>query len=289
MEFLRGFTGVETDERILYTPTAFAKKNLIYLQETGELCANRKHISQRDHLQSYLFMIVLDGKGRVTYKGREHTAYAGDCVFLDCTNEYSHMPLDERWSLKWVHFSGGNVREIYENYLQNGGKCVFQSMKFLAYSDLLSHIFRIASVDDGFGDMRLYEKLVSLLVMLTEESRLQDQNSELERGIRDMTPIKQYLETHYQEKISLDTLADAFYVNKFYMTRIFKKQYGVSIVNYLTQVRITHAKQLLRFTDMPIESISQECGMNDANYFSRVFRKVEGTSPGEFRRMWLGT
>lgn len=289
MEFSRGYTGVETDDRILYTPTAFAKKNLIYLQETGEICANRDHISQREYLQSYLFMLVLDGTGCIHYKGREHVAHAGDCVFLDCTNEYSHMPLDERWSLKWVHFSGGNVRELYENYLQNGGKCVFQSMRFLAYSDLLTQIFRIASMDDSARDMRLYEKLVSLLVMLSGESSLQENDALFEHSIRDMNPIKQYLEEHYPEKISLDSLAEMFYVNKFYMTRIFKKQYGISIVNYLTQVRITHAKELLRFTDMPIEHISQECGMNDANYFSRVFRKVEGTSPGEFRRMWQGT
>ncbi len=289
MEFIRGYNGVENDKRILYTPSSFAKKNLIYLQETGEIRANRAHISQRDYLRSYLFMLVMDGTGKLMYRGKEYIVRAGECIFIDCTNEYSHTPQDERWSLKWVHFSGGNVRELYENYLQNGGRPSFKTSKFLAYSDLLAEIFRIASEDDGFSDMMLYEKLVSLLVMLTEESRLQEQQDELERSIRDMTPIKQYLDTNYKEKISLDALAEAFYVNKFYMTRIFKKKYGVSIVNYLTQVRITRAKQLLRFTDMPIESISQECGMSDANYFSRVFRKVEGTSPGEFRKMWQGT
>ncbi len=289
MGFSHELHGVEKDERVLYTPTAFAKKNLIYLQEAGELCANRNHISRRDFLRSYLFILVMDGTGKLTYRGREYIVCAGECIFIDCTNEYSHAPLDERWSLKWVHFSGGNSRELYENYVQTGGKPVFSSVKFLSYSDLLTQIFHIASAEDGFGDMLLYEKLISLIVMLTEERRLQEQEGGFERSIRDMTPIKHYLETNYQEKISLDSLAEEFYVNKFYMTRIFKKQYGVSIVNYLTQVRITRAKQMLRFTDMPIETISQECGMNDANYFSRVFRKVEGTSPGEFRRMWQGT
>ncbi len=52
------------------------------------------------------------------------------------------------------------------------------------------------------------------------------------------------------------------------------------------EVRITQAKQLLRFTDMTVEAVGAECGMEDANYFSRLFKKLEGISPGEFRKMW---
>lgn len=289
MEFLRGYTGLEQDKRILYTPTPFAKKNLIYLQEAGELCANRAHMSQRDYLRSYLVIVVMDGAGKVSYKGKQYTVHAGDCIFLDCTNEYSHTPLGERWLFKWAHFTGSNVREIYDNYVHNGGKPCFHTKNYQMLADILTELYNLAQDDSGLNDMLLYQKLVSLLVLLTQESREQEEGIGFERGIRDMLSIKQYLDQNYQEKISLDMLADKFYVNKFYMTRIFKKQYGISIVNYLTQVRITHAKRMLRFTDMPIETISQECGMSDANYFSRVFRKVEGTSPGEFRKMWQGT
>ena len=46
------------------------------------------------------------------------------------------------------------------------------------------------------------------------------------------------------------------------------------------------AKRLLRFTDKSVENVAQECGLNDANYFSRLFKKVEGTTPGEYRRQW---
>ena len=94
------------------------------------------------------------------------------------------------------------------------------------------------------------------------------------------------MDEHYLEKITLEQLSSKFYINKFYLTRIFKEQFGISITNYLLQLRITHAKMLLRFTDMPIDKISHECGMNDANYFSRVFKQVEGITPGQFRKMW---
>ena len=76
------------------------------------------------------------------------------------------------------------------------------------------------------------------------------------------------------------------YINKFYLTRVFKEQFGLPVTSYLVQLRITRAKRLLRFTDRTIESIAQDCGLNDANYFSRLFKKIEGTSPGEYRRQW---
>ena len=97
---------------------------------------------------------------------------------------------------------------------------------------------------------------------------------------------KTYLEDHYQEKITLEHLSDQFFINKFYLTRIFKEEFGISINSYLTQIRITHAKQQLRFTNKTIEQIGFSCGIEDANYFSRIFKKIEGTSPGEYRKRW---
>jgi YesN/AraC family two-component response regulator len=98
--------------------------------------------------------------------------------------------------------------------------------------------------------------------------------------------IKEYIESHFSEKITLDNLAAQFYINKFYLSRLFKEQFGISVNNYLLQLRTTRAKQLLRFSDLSIEQIGQRCGMDDANYFSRMFKKIEGSTPGEYRRRW---
>ena len=75
-------------------------------------------------------------------------------------------------------------------------------------------------------------------------------------------------------------------INKFYLSKIFKETYGTTINNYLISKRITRAKQLLHFTDMTVDEIGVAVGMADANYFSRMFRKVEGISPREYRKQW---
>ena len=67
---------------------------------------------------------------------------------------------------------------------------------------------------------------------------------------------------------------------------IFKETYGTTVNIYLISKRITRAKQLLRFTDMTVDEIGVAVGMTDANYFSRMFRKVEGISPREYRKQW---
>ena len=85
---------------------------------------------------------------------------------------------------------------------------------------------------------------------------------------------------------TLDDLAEKFFINKFYLSKIFKETYGTTVNNYLISKRITRAKQLLRFTDMTVDEVGAAVGMGDANYFSRMFRKVEGISPREYRKQW---
>lgn len=277
---------MEKSNRILYTPAPFAKNNLIYLQETGELKARKNHIRKRNPHKSYLFFTVLNGNGKIKYKNQDYIAKAGDCIFFECESEYSHESLDDLWAIKWVHFYGKNLAGIYKKYVESGGKVCFKSERYIMYDNLLDEIYKIAASDINVRDMKIYEKLVSLLTLLIEECGKNELTEASNTGGRELNTVKKFIDENYREKITLDLLAEKFYINKFYLTRLFKIQYGISIVNYILQVRITHAKQFLRFTDMSIESIGVECGFNDVNYFSRAFKNIEGITPGKFRKMW---
>ena len=147
-------------------------------------------------------------------------------------------------------------------------------------------MYALAESDTYVRDMQIYEKLIALLTLLMEESWHPDAARAPGSKKQNLQEIKDYLDTHYTEKITLDALAERFYINKFDLTRVFKEQFGQSVTNYLVQLRITQSKRLLRFTDRSIEAVGHECGLNDANYFSRLFKKVEGTTPGEYRRQW---
>ncbi|MBP7349803.1 MAG: helix-turn-helix domain-containing protein [Butyrivibrio sp.] len=272
--------------RILYTPSAFAKSSLIHLQEIGTLKAQKPHTSKRQNLSSYLFFIIISGSGTLTYDGISYPLCMGDCVFLDCHKPYSHTASPQLWQLKWIHFYGPNMSSIYDKYVERGGRAVFHPSSFSGYETILDRMYKIASSEDYLRDMRIYEQITSLLTFLMEESWHPENNGKVSLKRKNLQDVKDYLDRNFSEKIILDRLAEKFYINKFYLTRIFHDQFGITVTNYLLELRITHAKQQLRFTDLTIEEISRSCGFPDPNYFSRMFRKIEGTTPGKYRSSW---
>ena len=112
-----------SSDRILYTPSSFARSSLLHLQEIGTLKALREHTSSRSNLLSYLFFIVTKGSGSLLYNGKEYRLSEGSCVFVNCQKLYSHTTdPDDLWSLRWCHFYGPNLSLIYEKYTERGGK-----------------------------------------------------------------------------------------------------------------------------------------------------------------------
>ena len=176
--------------------------------------------------------------------------------------------------------------ELYKKYEERGGQPSFRAENAAAYAVLLETLYTLADSDNYVRDMQICEKLLALLTLLMQESWHPEAVRAGSAKRQNLQEIKDYLDAHYGEKITLDALAEQFYINKFYLTRVFKEQFGQTVTGYLMQLRITRAKRLLRFSDKNIEVIAQECGMSDANYFSRIFKKVEGTTPGQYRRQW---
>ena len=170
---------------------------------------------------------------------------------------------DDLWALKWIHFYGPNMTAIYEKYASRGGRPCFHTTDLQKYTQIYHTIFDLTDSNSTSRDMRIYEKLVSLLSLLMEESHSLTSHVSDKSRKRNLQSVKEYIDTHYAEKITLDQLSSQYFINKFYLTRSFKDQFGTPVNSYLIQVRVTHAKQLLRFTDLPVEKIGQECGMGD--------------------------
>ena len=243
--------------------------------------------------------MVEDGEGELVYEGKKYELRSGDVVFIDCRKAYSHStglnPNTELWSLRWCHFYGPSMPAIYAKYCERGGLPVIRGADVSVdmargadvsqYAAILTDIYTLASSSDYIRDMRINGKLNDLLTLLMESSWHRGNSSNAPKKM-DISLVKSFLDEHYKEKLSLESVASHFFIDKHYLARLFKEQYGMTLVTYLQQVRITHAKRMLRFTDKSIEEIGLECGIGDLNYFSRVFKKLEGVSPSEFRRVW---
>lgn len=105
---------------------------------------------------------------------------------------------------------------------------------------------------------------------------------------RSVQTMLDYMNTHYSEDISIQTLADLCYINPNYASQLFKQETGSTFSSYLTNLRIQRAIQLLTSTDMAVFLIASHVGYRDYFYFAKVFKKITGTTPTAYRKEILG-
>ena len=99
--------------------------------------------------------------------------------------------------------------------------------------------------------------------------------------------VKAYIAEHYSEDISRQELAELFFISSDYLSRIFNKEVGIAIPDYIMQVRIEEAKRLLH-TDATVSNIAIRIGIDNYSYFSTVFKKFTGMTPVEYRKEYGG-
>ena len=97
------------------------------------------------------------------------------------------------------------------------------------------------------------------------------------------TQIANYLINNFKNRISLEDISNETFFSVAYCEREFKKAFGKSIVHYLIDIRVSEAKKLLKDTSFPCSEIATMVGFDDANYFSRIFKKRMGMSPLKYR------
>ncbi|WP_157827564.1 response regulator transcription factor [Niallia nealsonii] len=97
--------------------------------------------------------------------------------------------------------------------------------------------------------------------------------------------IRDYIDQNYQENITRTSLAQIVYLSPDYIARFFKKETGISLVNYIIKKRVDIAKDLLTNTNLPIHSISDKVGYENYSYFTKLFKKETNYTPIEFRKM----
>lgn len=93
-----------------------------------------------------------------------------------------------------------------------------------------------------------------------------------------------YLQTHIHESVSLEELAQRFFMSRSYLTRSFRNVTGFSVVEYMTYIRIQKAQQLLRESDRAITEIADLCGFGNITYFEKVFKEATGQTPVQYRK-----
>lgn len=130
----------------------------------------------------------------------------------------------------------------------------------------------------------VYRLLVFLLrnhmdrILTQSEYKLHIQNLQM------LNKILEFVESSYMEEITIDRITKIACLSRFYLSRLFKRLTGKSINEYINSIRIDKAEQLIKNTNLSMTEIAMATGFNDANYFSRIFKKYKNAAPSEVRR-----
>lgn len=131
--------------------------------------------------------------------------------------------------------------------------------------------------------MRSIEDLINFLSYLVDVSIDYIQFTNSQKTV--VQKICDYIDQNYEENISRSTIAEALYLSPDYVARIFKKETGISLINYLIKKRIEVAKELLANTNHPVHLISDKVGYGNYSYFTKIFKKETNTTPMDYRKL----
>jgi two-component system response regulator YesN len=212
-----------------------------------------------------------------------------------------------------------HVRSVIKNHLSHWVKDVY----YVSYSRYLAVLFHIPYV---YKSIREWEEIRYYLLKVIKEIEneygimlhvgigsvynnplnldqpYQEARKALNESLKDGSPLKfyeeltndehlqkciEYISNNYNDDLSIKRVASQVHLSHTYFSRLFKKELGVSFVEYVTNVRVKRAKWLLSNTNDSIESIAEQVGFNTPNYFSSIFKKNVGVSPSEYREQHL--
>lgn len=285
--------GMTSSDRRIHTPSAFARKNLNFVQETGRLKSLKAHSCVRENLDSFLFFLVISGAGTVATGGKVYEVGQGDCVFLDCRKHYEHKSSEENpWEIQWVHFNGKDIPGMYAIFLEgNKNSPVFHPAAGTAlYQEQLQALNSKQESKFVMEEMESSHMLGGLVlqclkdVVKNGELALDHAGEQLDTDECDN--LRESVNEHIDEPGLLGTLAVQYGLKPERLNQIFEEKYGITLSDYILNRKFIKAKEMLRFTIKPIDVIAKESGLEEEETLRQLLREQEQLTPEEYRKKW---
>lgn len=231
---------------------------------------------------------VLSGQGNFLVDNHTITVRENDMVIINPNIEHTEQSLDAKpleymvFGVDGLTFLFGDVSspKNYGFYSYSLGKSSFYS-----FSQIL--LREINEKNSGY-EIICHDILEVLIITIARSENIGVLAEESARLPRECAAAKRYLDSNYAQPITLDSLAEATHINKFYLSHTFTRILGMSPINYLINRRLAVAKDLLIQTNHSIAQIASSTGFASQSYFSQIFKKVVGMSPNQYRKQFGG-
>lgn len=282
--------------------TVVFRKDTETLRVSELLVRKKTDMKARHFHDTAELYILMEGKRYLFADRKVLSLEAGQAVLIPPgrihkTSTFGDDPCHRRFLLQLSEKgSEGIIRSLtgmdFESFcLKYQGCAAFDSQTWHRVLDLMDKVKMTFGGDSP--DLPMARLLAhELLLVFAGQRDRQEVDGSLQSAEHDSSPgihsftedVIAYLSDHYMEDISLNDLSGHFFVSRAYLTRSFRSVTGVTLVQYLTVVRIRNACRLLKDTDDSVTEIARACGFSGGTYFENVFKRLRGMTPRQYRK-----
>lgn len=233
---------------------------------------------------------ILSGKGQYFVEGITYDVKAGDLIICNAGVRHHNIVTNKKEPTEefFVGFTDYHLKELPPNtmdlkdhsYLVHTDTELHQNLSKLCYAMLTENESNQAG---KYFMLKAYLiQFLLLIIRQNAEPQPKQENYPFDTHNKNyvVNQIVSYFDTHYNEKISLDQIAQTMYLSPVYLSKIFKEETGESPINYLIKIRLEKAKDMLSAPNPEsIKTIANQVGYEDAYHFSKLFKKYYGVSP----------
>ena len=240
------------------------------------------HSVPHTHNHVELFYIV-GGKGQFLIEDQLYPVNTNHLVIINPNVTHTEVSLNAQ-PLEYIVLGIEGV-ELSITSNSDNPFCILDHFESMDITSCLRNILREMELKQpGYEDIcqAFMEILIIRLMRSTDLSVPAEPQNNV--GNHQCATVRRYIDYHFKESLTLDQLAEEAHMNKYYLSHAFKREYGVSPINYMISRRINESKYLLAETDLSLSQIAQLLGFSSLSYFSQVFRKTQGVSPMEYRQ-----
>jgi AraC-like DNA-binding protein/mannose-6-phosphate isomerase-like protein (cupin superfamily) len=240
------------------------------------------HSVPHTHNHTELFFIV-SGKGQFLIQGQVFPVDVNNLVIINPDILHTELSLNAQ-PLEYIVLGIDGI-ELATDENSNGQFCVLDHIESVEISPCLRNILReMEQKNAGYEDIcQAYMEILIIRLMRNTALTMQEEPQVVSSN-RQCASVKRYIDLHFKEPLTLEQLSEEAHINKYYLSHIFKQEYGISPINYLISRRIDESKYLLAETDLSMSQIAHLLGFSSLSYFSQVFRRANGNSPMDFRQ-----
>ncbi|MCJ7840270.1 AraC family transcriptional regulator [Lederbergia sp. NSJ-179] len=237
---------------------------------------------KRSEIGRFVFQYTLSGRGTIDIENKRYSLSSGQAFLVELPSHHRYFfPKDsEHWEFIHITLFGKEIQAAFEFIHEKIGSVITFPPESKPIQLLLS-IYQHA-VEKKINDA--YQASALAYPFMMELYRFaRNMGSSFQQWPEQIAKAALFAQKHYNEPIGLDDFVSESGLSKYHFTRMFHRTTTMTPLKYLTKIRIDKAMELLRSSDLSIQEIARLVGYANGNYFSKVFHKRIGLSPGQFR------